>query len=141
MDEIIKSVIEPIDFDLLDDQIQIKYLDAIFKLYPYNLYKSKQQLLQNIIDKKIVVWAIIRDSELKGLMLTYISSDIVLNGSVIMDPHSMIEEDLEEMDAVVTEHAKKNNCKIIEISGRRGWEKLIKKYGYEFSMTLMHKVI
>lgn len=132
-------MIEPIDFLSLDDNIQTTYLKKFYKLYPFNLYEDKLKLYGDIISNKMTVWAIIDGHELKGLALTLISESKVLNVYLVMEPSSLSKDIMDDGFKVIENHAKKNNCKAIEIGGRKGWEKIAKNYGYSFAYITMFK--
>lgn len=132
-------MIEPIDFLSLDDNIQSFYLDKFHKMYPFNIYENKLKLFNDIIANRINVWAIIDKSELLGLALTLILDNKILDVYLVMKSFSLSERIMKEGFNVLENHAKKNNCKIIQIGGRKGWEKIAKSFGYSFASITMLK--
>lgn len=119
------------------------------KAVAFNGYTTSDDYLKHIEDKSHQLWIkLSEDREIIFYFMTTIteklSGDRVLTVSSLAsydDNKNLSNEFAEEVLDELDNFAFMNNCKSIQIEGRRGWKKILSPYGYkETSVTLTKKV-
>ena len=98
-------------------------------------------VLQDICNGKSSLWAVWTEADgvLAGFTTTIVDYPLTRRLSIPFLGGNGFLEHLDAVDDAVTQYAKAHGCTGIEVIGRRGWQRALKRIGFDYSFTSICK--
>ena len=120
-------------------------IEKMMDLVPHTWeeFLTKDSLVERVLSKNIQVWVVGEDA-VQSVMLTQVATYVtgpilqVIWGAGVgmMDQHSK-----EVIDATMDYFAHSQGCRMIDVIGRCGWEKVLKDWGFERKAVIMSRPV
>lgn len=109
----------------------------------WNRVYTKNDIRERILDQRIQVWAVFNGRIIRLVFFTqrYVAPNGIATLQIFWMYGEGVRQVLELLDAAVDKFAAKLDCQMLEVVGRKGWERVLAPLGAEYQCTVFSRPV
>ena len=103
---------------------------------------TMDSIFEGVMSGRFQVWAAGSGKEYKLIVITQVAhypANTILQGILMLG--NSLEECAPVLDATLEKWGRDSRCTMCEVSGRKGWARFLKSYGFKETAVVLHRPI